>query len=224
MYNIMLRAALMPQFVDYNFTSETSTDIQREYLLSVALEYNCYTLLQECAINWADGSHLGQNPDEGVSLSTLTEWIWNRAKALKDLSNTMCIPLFDLSGRRIDCGTQKTLLQCSRQLRQLNKLYDIIFSQCKQYIPSQGKMITNTTFFSVKVLLFISSSFQNTSVPTKFDSASGRLSRSRPMATECRTSARRKHRRCQLVGRVSAGASSTSSNSFLLCISKKHAE
>lgn len=137
-YNIMLRAALMPQFVDYNFTSETPLDVQREYLLSVALEYNCYSLLQQCATDWADGSHLGQNPEEGVSLSTLTEWIWSRAKALKELSNNMCIPLFDLSGRRIDCGTQKTLLHCSRQLRQLTKLYDVIFTQCKQYIPIKG--------------------------------------------------------------------------------------
>lgn len=136
-YTVMLRAALMPQFVEYNYCSETPLDVQREYLLSVALEYNCYSLLQECAVNWADGSHLGQEPEEGVSLSTLTNWIWTRAKALKELSNNMCIPLFDLSGRRIDCGTQKTLLLCSRQLRQLSKLYDLIFTQCKQYIPEK---------------------------------------------------------------------------------------
>ncbi|XP_062555854.1 protein ELYS homolog [Armigeres subalbatus] len=136
-YTVMLRAALMPQFAEYNYCSETPLDMQREYLLSVALEYNCYSLLHECALSWADGSHLGQEPEEGVSLSTLTNWIWSRAKALKDLSNNMCVPLFDLSGRRIDCGTQKTLLLCSRQLRQLSKLYDLIFTQCKQYIPEK---------------------------------------------------------------------------------------
>ncbi|EAT36979.1 AAEL010978-PA [Aedes aegypti] len=136
-YTIMLRAALMPQFVDFNYGTEAPLDVQREYLLSVALEYNCYSLLQECALSWADGSHLGQAPEEGVALSTLTDWIWSRAKALKELSNSMCVPLFDLSGRRIDCGTQKTLLHCSRQLRQLSKLYDVIFTQCKQYIPEK---------------------------------------------------------------------------------------
>lgn len=135
LYHVMLRAALIPQFIDYNYTMDTPTDVQREFILSLALEYNCYSLLRECAVSWADGSHLGQEPDEGVSLSTLTNWIWSRAKALKDLSNLMCVPLFDLSGRRIDCGTQKTLLHCSRQLKQLAKLYDVILVQCKQYIP-----------------------------------------------------------------------------------------
>lgn len=137
LYHVMLRAALIPQFIDYNYTADTPADVQREFILSLALEYNCYSLLRECAVSWADGSHLGQEPGEGVSLSTLTNWIWSRAKALKDLSNLMCVPLFDLSGRRIDCGTQKTLLHCSRQLKQLAKLYDVILVQCKQYIPDK---------------------------------------------------------------------------------------
>uniref|UniRef100_A0A1Q3F0S0 Putative nuclear pore complex assembly n=1 Tax=Culex tarsalis TaxID=7177 RepID=A0A1Q3F0S0_CULTA len=137
LYHVMLRAALIPQFIDYNYTADTPVDVQREFILSVALEYNCYSLLRECAVSWADGSHLGQEPGEGVSLSTLTNWIWSRAKALKELSNLMCVPLFDLSGRRIDCGTQKTLLHCSRQLKQLAKLYEVILVQCKQYIPEK---------------------------------------------------------------------------------------
>ncbi|KAL1403718.1 hypothetical protein pipiens_019251 [Culex pipiens pipiens] len=137
LYQVMLRAALIPQFIDYNYTADTPVDVQREFILSVALEYNCGSLLRECAVSWADGSHLGQEPGEGVSLSTLTNWIWSRAKALKELSNMMCVTLFDISGRRIDCGTQKTLLHCSRQLKQLAKLYDVILVQCKQYIPEK---------------------------------------------------------------------------------------
>ncbi|XP_058447423.1 protein ELYS isoform X2 [Malaya genurostris] len=136
-YTVMLRAALVPQFIDSNFSIDASQDIQREFLLSVALEYNCYSLLRQCALNWADGSHLGHDPREGVSLSTLTDWVWSRAKSLKAISNTMCVPLFDLSGRRIDCGTQKMLQHCAKQLRQLSKLYDIILVQCKQYIPDK---------------------------------------------------------------------------------------
>uniref|UniRef100_A0A8D8J7H9 Protein ELYS homolog n=1 Tax=Culex pipiens TaxID=7175 RepID=A0A8D8J7H9_CULPI len=137
LYQVMLRAALIPQFIDYNYSADTPVDVQREFILSVALEYNCGSLLRECAVSWADGSHLGQEPGEGVSLSTLTNWIWSRAKALKELSNMMCVTLFDISGRRIDCGTQKTLLHCSRQLKQLAKLYDVILVQCKQYIPEK---------------------------------------------------------------------------------------
>ncbi|XP_055550432.1 protein ELYS isoform X2 [Wyeomyia smithii] len=136
-YNIMLRSALIPQFIEYNYTFDAPLAIQREYLLSVALEYNCCTMLNKCALSWADGSHLGKHPEEGTSLSTLTDWMWNRAKVLKDLSNTMYIPLFDLSGRRIDCGTQKTLLHCSRQMSHLTKLYELILDQCSSYIPDK---------------------------------------------------------------------------------------
>lgn len=71
----------------------------------------------------------------GLSLSTLTEWIWKRAKALKNTCNELCQPLFDFSERRIDYGTQKTLSHCSKQLKSLTELMEIILRTHKQYIP-----------------------------------------------------------------------------------------
>ena len=114
--------------------------MQREFLLSIALEYNFYNLLRECAIKWADGSHLSYQPEIGLSLSSLTDWIWNRTKVLKETSNKLCIPLFDHSGRRIDCGTQKILWHCSNQLKFLTELYEMILDKCRQYIPENGNI------------------------------------------------------------------------------------
>lgn len=88
---------------------------------------------------WADGSHLSKQPSDGLSLSTLTDWIWNRTVSIKDSCNDMCIPLFDHSGSIIEPRSQKVLLNFSRQLKRLYQLMDMIVTTCHQYIPGQGK-------------------------------------------------------------------------------------
>lgn len=82
--------------------------MKQEFLLSMALEYNCMSLLRECAQQWADGSHMGPNAN-GLTLSTLTDWIWNQAKLIKDRCNDLCVPLFDDSGIAIDLRSRKIL-------------------------------------------------------------------------------------------------------------------
>lgn len=113
--------------------------MKREFLLSIALEYNYIGFLKKCAHSWADGSYLGKDTNNGLSLSTLTEWIWNRAKSLKEICNRLCEPLFDYSGIRIDCGRQKTLSQCSRQLKNLSDLLHVIVTNYKKFIPENGE-------------------------------------------------------------------------------------
>lgn len=95
--------------------------------------------MKKCAIAWADGSHLSKEPLEGLSLSTLTDWIWNRATSIKECCNEMCIPLFDHSGNSIEPRSQKGLLNFSRQLKRLFQLMDMILTTCHQYIPGEGK-------------------------------------------------------------------------------------
>lgn len=112
--------------------------LKQEFLLSIALEYNCIGLLKECARAWSDGSHMGKYPAEGLSLSTLTEWIWNRATMIKDCCNKLCISLFDYSGCRLDLRSQKVLLNCSRQLKILCDLLTMILSTYRQFIPNEG--------------------------------------------------------------------------------------
>lgn len=112
--------------------------IKQEFLLSMALEYNCMGLLKECARQWCDGSHMGNRPyDDGLTLSTLTDWIWSQATEIKDCCNNLCVPLFDHSGITIDLRSRKILAHCSRQLKLLADLLDMIVTNCRQYIPDQ---------------------------------------------------------------------------------------
>lgn len=133
--NEVLSAALMPQFGDYNFGSNFTLNSKRDFLLSIALEYNSVGLLKECAKVWADGSHLGQQPFEGLSLSTLTEWIWKQASDIQVCCKTISQPLFDNSRNHIDNSSKKTLSHCARQLQLLSDLLEMVLSSCKINIP-----------------------------------------------------------------------------------------
>ncbi|KAG5673512.1 hypothetical protein PVAND_003554 [Polypedilum vanderplanki] len=133
-FNELLQVSILPQFYDTNFSIASSIELKREFLLSVALEYNFTGFLMKCAWSWADGSYIGKD-GTGVSLSTLTEWIWNRVLAIKEISNTLSQPLFDFSEQRIDCGTQKQLSMCCKQLKTLSELLQIITNDYKRFIP-----------------------------------------------------------------------------------------
>ena len=139
-FHAILNANLVPLFLDYSVDNNLALEIKREVLLSLALEYNCIGLLKQCAYVWADGSHQGKYPNEGLSLSTLTEWIWNRSNCIKESCNDLCIPLFDHSGRRIDHRSQKILSHCARQLKLLADLLEMIINSCHRYIPNEGNI------------------------------------------------------------------------------------
>lgn len=113
--------------------------MKQEFLLSIALEYNCNGLLRDCARAWADGSHMGQDPSEGLTLSTLTDWVWKRASLIKEHCNSLCMLLFDHSGTTMGLREQKVLLNCSRQLKTLSDLLTMILTTCRQFIPNSGK-------------------------------------------------------------------------------------
>lgn len=130
-------AALIPQFQDFYASVIMTLEGKRDFLLSVALEYNCLMFLKQLAIAVADGSHIGNVPSEALGLSTITDWIWQRAKALKEISNNHCVSLFDYSGRTIDRGVQRTLTHCTRQMKLLANLMEMIIKDCKQYIPDK---------------------------------------------------------------------------------------
>uniref|UniRef100_A0A182Y420 ELYS-like domain-containing protein n=1 Tax=Anopheles stephensi TaxID=30069 RepID=A0A182Y420_ANOST len=143
LYGMLCRAALLPQFHEPISPSDGVAKEQREFVLSLALEYNCHMFLQSCIDLWADGSHLGAEPEQGVSLSTITDWIWNRSKALKSVCNRMLATLMtDQAGRRVDARTQDALSHCTRQMKQLAELYRRIMSDCLEFIPEnvQGRL------------------------------------------------------------------------------------
>uniref|UniRef100_A0A182VZV9 ELYS-like domain-containing protein n=1 Tax=Anopheles minimus TaxID=112268 RepID=A0A182VZV9_9DIPT len=144
LYGMLCRAALLPQFHEPISPSDGVVKEQREFVLSLGLEYNCHMFLQSCINLWADGSHLGAEPEQGVSLSTITDWIWNRSKSLKSVCNRMLAALItDQAGRRVDSRTQDALSHCTRQMKQLAELYQTIMSDCLGFIPEnvQGRLL-----------------------------------------------------------------------------------
>uniref|UniRef100_A0A182NR72 ELYS-like domain-containing protein n=1 Tax=Anopheles dirus TaxID=7168 RepID=A0A182NR72_9DIPT len=136
LYGMLCRAALLPQFYEPVSPADGVVKEQREFILSLALEYNCHGFLQSCIDLWADGSQLGADPQQGVSLSTVTDWIWNRSKALKTVCNRMLAALMtDEAGRRVDARTQDALSHCTRQMQQLAELYRSIIRDYLEFIP-----------------------------------------------------------------------------------------
>lgn len=139
-YDEINQASLQPQFIENSNDYQTpSVKFQQNFLLSIALEYNCVGLLKECAKAWADGSHMGRQPSEGLSLSSLTDWIWERATIIKNRCNDVCTSLFDYSGCTPDFRSRKELWNCARQLHLLADLLSMILSTCQHYIPTQSK-------------------------------------------------------------------------------------
>ncbi|XP_058061949.1 protein ELYS [Anopheles bellator] len=135
LYQMLCRAALVPQFYEQLPAPDDDVREVREFILSLGLEYNCHTFLQSCIDLWADGSHLGAHPERGVSLSTLTDWIWNRSKTLKGVCNRMLTPLLEAATSRIDTRTQDAIAHCTRELKQLSDLYRTILTDCLPCIP-----------------------------------------------------------------------------------------
>ncbi|XP_055842207.1 uncharacterized protein LOC129909201 [Episyrphus balteatus] len=132
----VLNARLLPQFSGLNYKATFSLKAKRETLLSVAIENNCNGLLKECAKNWSDGSHQGTSLSEGLSLSTLTDWLWVRASCIKERCNKLCKVLFDHSGYTLDQREKQELCYISKQLRTLAEVSSDIIAKFGENIPS----------------------------------------------------------------------------------------
>ncbi|KAI8117845.1 Protein ELYS like protein [Lucilia cuprina] len=137
-FNEILRTRLMPQFTDLNLNSTFSRNAKYEILLSAALEHNCVSLLRDCAKSWIDGSFMGNfSASTGLSLSTITDWIWKRATAIKARCNDLCKSLFEFGGYPLDSREQKELGFITRQLKLLSDLLKDVLVYAKKQIPER---------------------------------------------------------------------------------------
>ncbi|XP_037808264.1 protein ELYS homolog [Lucilia sericata] len=137
-FNEILRTRLMPQFTDLNLNSTFSRHAKYEILLSAALEHNCVSLLRDCAKSWIDGSFMGNfSTSTGLSLSTITDWIWKRATAIKARCNDLCKSLFEFGGYPLDSREQKELGFITRQLKLLSDLLKYVLVYAKKQIPER---------------------------------------------------------------------------------------
>uniref|UniRef100_A0A0K8UMI4 Protein ELYS n=1 Tax=Bactrocera latifrons TaxID=174628 RepID=A0A0K8UMI4_BACLA len=149
----ILRTRLLPQFSELNVDSTFSRLAIFETILSVALEHNCFSLLRDCAKCWADGSFMGCNftATTGISLSTLTDWIWKRATDIKARCNDLSKGLFDFAGFPLDQREQKELGFLTRQLKRLGDLLNEVLTTGKRYIPENVYHKLETQHKSLKM-------------------------------------------------------------------------
>uniref|UniRef100_A0A1B0A055 ELYS-like domain-containing protein n=1 Tax=Glossina pallidipes TaxID=7398 RepID=A0A1B0A055_GLOPL len=141
-FNKIIEARLTPQFTELNLNFTYSRNAKYEVILSVALEQNCFKLLRDCAKCWKDGSFLGsQTASTGLSLSTLTDWIWRRATDIKNRCNSICTGFFQYAGYNLGQRERKELTCITRQLKLLGNLLEEVFKFSLRQIP--GKVLYN---------------------------------------------------------------------------------
>uniref|UniRef100_W8ARA9 Protein ELYS n=3 Tax=Ceratitis capitata TaxID=7213 RepID=W8ARA9_CERCA len=150
----ILRTRLLPQFCELNVDSTFSRLAIYETILSAALEHNCFSLLRDCAKCWADGSFMGCNftATTGISLSTLTDWLWKRAADIKKRTNELSKRLFDYSVFPLDQREQKEFGTLTRQLKLLADLLHEVLTAGKRYIPDRVFHTLETQHKSLKML------------------------------------------------------------------------
>ncbi|XP_050351938.1 protein ELYS isoform X2 [Nymphalis io] len=102
-----------------------STEEQRRFLLSVALEARLSRFLKRCAHDWATGTHSGV----GCTLPFLVDWSWKRAIELKENAKELTAPLFT-SSTMPDRNVVRCLEHCVQQLTQLTGLLDAVLTKC----------------------------------------------------------------------------------------------
>lgn len=110
--------------------------MQRQVLLSIALEARLIQFLGKCACDWATGSHTSV----GCTLQLLLDWSWKRALSLKQNGDRITIPFFNHSGITPDRNTILQLDNCVRQLGHIASIYNVILEKCSAAILPGGKI------------------------------------------------------------------------------------
>ncbi|XP_068084349.1 protein ELYS [Anabrus simplex] len=128
-FKVGLRPLLVELPVNINIISEVE---MRHYLLSVALENGKQDFLHHCAKQWANGSH----SKAGCTLHMLVDWSYHRASVLKTHAHSLCEPLFNHSGDRLDKNQRAILDNCILQLHHLSTLFQTIM-ECTQNYSSK---------------------------------------------------------------------------------------
>ncbi|XP_023712052.1 protein ELYS [Cryptotermes secundus] len=127
LFHHCIAIGLRPVYMELSTTFNCPLTEQREFLMSVALEYQLVGFLSRCAVEWVDGSQSAM----GCTLSSLLKWGWQRATILKTHADNLCIPLYDYSGMKLDTNSYQLLDYCGNQLHHLTTLFQGVLKICK---------------------------------------------------------------------------------------------
>ncbi|GFG34649.1 hypothetical protein Cfor_03066 [Coptotermes formosanus] len=130
LFHHCIAIGLKPVYVELSTTFNCPVVEQRNFLMSIALEYQLVGFLSRCASEWMDGSQSAM----GCTLSALLKWGWQRAICLKTHADNLCIPLYDYSGLKLDTNSYQLLDYCGNQLHHLTTLFQGVLKMCKNPI------------------------------------------------------------------------------------------
>lgn len=135
----LMKATLIPRFWDdlHDSTVEMDISVKREFILSIALEYNCISVLKDCIKSWSEGSYLTHRGD-GVYLTTITDWLCKYSKIVQTYSDSIVSPLFEHPDQLIDYRTKKNLGQCTKELKILFELMELAMNENKSAIMEEA--------------------------------------------------------------------------------------
>lgn len=115
LYNCCLVSGLLNHMQETLPARHVSTVLQREALLTLALEQNMCHFLHSCITKWSTGEFMQM----GCSAKFLLEWAWKRVTQIKASVDKLCQPLFNCSIRGVDKSTMHSMLSYENQLKRL---------------------------------------------------------------------------------------------------------
>ncbi|XP_041377682.1 protein ELYS-like [Gigantopelta aegis] len=123
LYNTCLLLGLLPKQDIGPLASNLS--VQRQALLTMALDYPMISVIVGCIEAWADGEFVHQ----GCTLKFLLDWTWEQVSNTKRIIDDNCRSLYDWSGKHVDSRLLHTLHKaCSTLCNLLSILEALIQS------------------------------------------------------------------------------------------------
>nr|XP_018913379.1 PREDICTED: uncharacterized protein LOC109041469 isoform X2 [Bemisia tabaci] len=116
--NVSLKPFLYETIPDYELTSTE----QRNFVLSLALEYGLIKFITDCIDQWVNG----QFCISGCSLPAVIHWAWDRISLIKQHADRLCVPLFDYSGTKLDTNGLRSLEHCRVQMVKAQQVFKYI--------------------------------------------------------------------------------------------------
>ncbi|XP_075220007.1 AT hook containing transcription factor 1 homolog [Lycorma delicatula] len=152
-FHNFLNVGLRPSFYDVQDFTSISTDTERQVLLYIMLEHGYVNFLKDCVRSWADGSHSVAN----CTLPALVRWGWSAIFLYKQMTDHLCVQLFDYSGNKPDI---KELTYCIRLLHTLSDLFTYILKHYRNFVledtlETQNRSLSLAILYLDSVLWFV---------------------------------------------------------------------
>ncbi|XP_070561837.1 protein ELYS-like [Ptychodera flava] len=122
-FNLCWIAGLLPRNMDHLATG-IPVQLQRDALLTVALENNMVDFLIVSITVWSEGGF-----SSGCTLRTILDWAWNKVASIKESIDRVCMPLYDGYGTHLDKQSTQLLDQHALHLNHMVLIFQALLDQ-----------------------------------------------------------------------------------------------